>query len=119
MYKKTILSDSAFVCWRKMTLQNVVITSSAVCCSDPIFPSVTSRVLPTKQKLEYFLFWKVDKTVCNLYIVEACLELGLEPVTQSRLEVADANPTELKRKHQVEAAYHVPPPKLSGVLTPI
>ena len=46
------------------------------------------------------------------------VELGLEPVTQSRLEVADANPTELKRKHQVEAAYHVPPPKLSGVLTP-
>ena len=43
---------------------------------------------------------------------------GLEPVTQSRLEVADANPTELKRKHQVEAAYHAPPPKLSGVLTP-
>ena len=46
------------------------------------------------------------------------VELGLEPVTQSCLEVADANPTELKRKHQVEAAYHVPPPKLSGVLTP-
>ena len=37
---------------------------------------------------------------------------------ESCLDVADANPTELKRKHQVEAAYHVPPPKLSGVLTP-
>ena len=73
MYKKTILSDSAFVCCRKMTLQNVVITSSAVCCSDPIFPSVTSRVLPTKQKLKYFLFWKVENS-CNLYIVEVCLK---------------------------------------------
>ena len=57
MYKKTILLVSAFVCCRKMILQNVVITSSAVCCSDPIFPSVTSRVLPTKQKLEYFNYF--------------------------------------------------------------
>ena len=41
-----------------------------------------------------------------------------KPVTQFWLEVADANPTELKRKHQVKDAYHAPPPKLSGVLTP-
>ena len=67
MYKKTILLDSALVCWRKMTLQHVVITSSAVCCSDPIFPSVTSRVLPTKQKLEYLLFWKVDNSLQPVY----------------------------------------------------
>ena len=30
------------------------------------------------------------------------VEPVLEPVTQSWLEVADANPTELKRKHQVK-----------------
>ena len=47
------------------------------------------------------------------------VEPVLEPVTQSCnwLEVADANPTELKRKHQVKDAYHAPPPRLSGVLT--